>query len=64
MLSFKPAPTLVRLPESVHSEISAFYSSSVPGGGTFRDSLNGLSFSEQQGLGMDVIQRALNGNLR
>ena len=56
---------LVRLPEDIYNQISRFYSSSIyPGGGTFRDSLNGLSFEEQFNTGMDVMQRAINGTLK
>jgi RHS repeat-associated protein len=55
---------LVRLNSEVHDQVSAFYSSSVPAGGTFRDSLNGLPFKEQYEIGIDVIQRVLNGKLK
>lgn len=54
---------LVRLPENVHQEISKFYSFKTPDG-VFRDTLNGLSFEEQSAIGMDIVQRALNGTLR
>lgn len=56
---------LVRLSDDIHNQISRFYSSSIyPGGGTFRDSLNGLPFDEQFNIGVDVMQRAINGTLK
>jgi RHS repeat-associated protein/uncharacterized repeat protein (TIGR02543 family) len=55
---------LVRLPNDVHNQISAYYSTSVPGSGTFRDSLNGLSFEKQYSIGMSVVQQAISGTLK
>ncbi|WP_197344799.1 RHS repeat domain-containing protein, partial [Ralstonia solanacearum] len=48
------------LPESVHSEISAFYATNVPGlNTTVRNTLNGKSFEQQHDFGMSVIRKAL-----
>jgi hypothetical protein len=56
---------LIRLPKDIHTNISAFYSSSVPGTNiTVRDSLNGLPFQEQFDFGMGVVNQAIAGTLR
>lgn len=49
---------------SLKDQISAYYSSRPVGfDTTVRNSLNGLPFEEQYQFGIDVIQRALNGQL-
>ena len=55
---------LIRLDNSIHDKISAYYSSKLPGTNmVVRDWLNGKSFEVQYKFGIDVIERALKGTL-
>lgn len=55
---------LIRLDKATHDAIGRFYSGAAEGGGgRVRDSLNGMTFQEQLDFGMDVVRRALNGEL-
>uniref|UniRef100_A0A0S4X0V5 Rhs-related protein n=1 Tax=Ralstonia solanacearum TaxID=305 RepID=A0A0S4X0V5_RALSL len=56
---------LMWLPENVHSKISSYYASRPPIGtaSRFRDTLDGTSWESQYKTGLDVIMRALSGNL-
>jgi len=55
---------IVGLPEDVHGQISAYYSSRPRGfSTTVRNTLNGMSFEDQYQFGIDVIRRAFAGEL-
>jgi hypothetical protein len=55
---------LVKLPEDVHAQISAYYSSRPAGfTTTVRNTLNGLPFEDQYQFGVDIMRRAFAGDL-
>jgi hypothetical protein len=54
----------VRMEQEAHDLLSKYYSSSLPGTkGPFRDSLNGKTFEEQFTIGIDLVEKAMNGTL-
>ncbi|MDQ1835263.1 RHS repeat-associated core domain-containing protein [Massilia scottii] len=55
---------LIRMDQVAHDAVSKYYSTSLPGlKGQFRDTLSGKTFEEQHAVGMDLVQKALNGTL-
>ncbi|WP_374710584.1 hypothetical protein [Massilia pseudoviolaceinigra] len=55
---------LIRIDQVAHDAVSKYYSTSLPGlKGQFRDTLSGKTFEEQHAVGMDLVQKALNGTL-